>query len=121
MNYADFDSEFDNSSAVLTNANSSSLEKSSLVIVSSSRFNMNKKQNDIAEQLLMMENNKITLLEKSLTSNSNSNDFAELDKLNMSFFETLLPALREVNNQDTLLCRNDLTRVVFSYAYKNVA
>ena len=82
---------------------------------------MNKKQNDIAEQLLMMENNKITLLEKSLTSNSNSNDFAELDKLNMSFFETLLPALREVNNQDTLLCRNDLTRVVFSYAYKNVA
>ena len=69
----------------------------------------------------MMENKKIALLEKSLTSNPNSNDTAELDKLNMSFFETLLPALREVNNQDTLLCRNDLTRVVFNYAYKNVA
>lgn len=82
---------------------------------------MSKKQNAIAEQLLQMENKKYALLEQSSSNYPDVGDTSELDKLNMSFFGTLLPPLREVGKQDILLCKNNVSPVVFSDAYIGAA
>lgn len=82
-------------------------------------LNMSKKKNQLAE-LLDMENKKLSLIEKSLNNNECST-INERDKLHMSFFETLLPSLRVISDQDILLCRNDISEIVFRYAYKNAA
>ncbi|OXU16818.1 hypothetical protein TSAR_013583 [Trichomalopsis sarcophagae] len=82
-------------------------------------LSMSKKKNQIAEELLQMENKKLSLIEQSLSSNE---CFAsEKDKLHMSFFETLLPSLRQISDQDILVCRNDISEIVFKYAYKGAA
>ncbi|XP_015125777.1 uncharacterized protein LOC107047517 [Diachasma alloeum] len=80
---------------------------------------MSKKHCDIAEEILRMHNEKFALLEKSVTSNVRGTSSLEDDKHNMAFFETLLPTLREVPKEDILLCRNDVSQVIFKYAYKN--
>lgn len=61
-----------------------------------------------------MANEKKALIEKSFT---HSQDTAEFDKMNLSFFQTLLPDLRLVDKDQLLLCRSDISRVVHSYAY----
>lgn len=71
-----------------------------------------KKGSDIADQLR-------ALLEKSSSNEPQICKKAEQDKLNMAFLETLIPTLREVKKEDMLLCRTDLSRVVFKYAYKD--
>ena len=76
---------------------------------------MSKKQT-IAEPLLRME-----LLDQSSNNTQEHNSNAEQDKLNMVFFETLLLILREVKKEDILLCRTDISKVVFNYAYKDAA
>lgn len=80
---------------------------------------MTRRHKDIAAELLRMENEKIALLEQSsIDSGLKQARIDEQDKLNMDFFRTLLPILRDVSKKDILQCRNDLSRVVFSYAYK---
>lgn len=88
---------------------------------SSTSATMNKKNSAIAEQILQMENKKYALLEKSLAKNPEMSEEAELDKLNMSFFQTLLPEMRRVDKKDILLCRSDISKIVYSYVYRETA
>lgn len=81
---------------------------------------MAKKSNEITEELLRLHAEKFSLLEKSMINNTTRvESSAEQDKLHMTFFETLHPTLRQVSTEDILLCRNDVSKVIFKYAYKN--
>ncbi|XP_031785589.1 uncharacterized protein LOC116417275 isoform X1 [Nasonia vitripennis] len=80
---------------------------------------MSKKKNQIAEELLQIENKKFSLIEQSLNSSENCTN--ERDKLHMSFFVPLLPSSRQISDHDILVCRNDISHIVFKYAYKGAA
>lgn len=86
-----------------------------------STMSESKKQLDIAQELLRMDQ-KLSLfksLENKQDVMSSTAEIAEIDKYNRAFFETLLPTMREVKKEDILMCRNDVSRVVYQYAYKN--
>lgn len=81
---------------------------------------MPKRPSEIAEELLRIQTEKYALLEKSLTGNVRDTvSPVELDQQNRTFFETLLPTLRKVKSEEILLCRNEVSRIIYQYAYKN--
>ncbi|XP_015111757.1 uncharacterized protein LOC107037624 isoform X2 [Diachasma alloeum] len=80
---------------------------------------MAKKPDGITEEILRIHTDNCALLGKSLATNARIDSAAEQDQNNRAFFETLIPELRNVRKEDILLCRNDVSRVIFKYAYKD--